>query len=561
MCEKRTNVRTAAPGQLNETGRQLFAVYGQHDQSPVLTWLPILLGLFASAIVALALCPIPRSHTLSPARALFLAVAYVTGTVGIGAGALAASGTVLGWRKSELSGWWVLPIFCSVAAWMTPLVAFYRRDSLWAALAAFVLSMFGSRLIYRYHLAIRAREMFPSSGSPITELSHTTRLTSLTFAALLLQLGVLSIVASMAHRATILIGSAIIVISLFRQTANQSQLESQFPKPVLRFSIMLGLAIILVAASLTPYLAVPSEDASSTDATEKHSIPKAAGSSAKRKASFLQSTGSWFRRFLADGPQSGAKGRLGDGASSSPRPFPSLQALFGEGETASGSESSFLKKKLNKGNSTVLVEDEAVPGIILRPKIENYVTIVPPLPTRRVFEGKPNERKADPVSIPFYGAYWFFRASEKTMPADAVELRGDADSTSFKTTDFSPISMEARQNLGSLIELSCCRAVELVISNGDRRPGTVAVELILTNTTLPGQPHQSLGIAPVNSTLRWFPGDSRPAVTEVLTFRVPAQAAIQSFDEATIRFELRSPRERWSAKIAIEKFRLIPRGL
>ena len=220
-----------------------------------------------------------------------------------------------------------------------------------------------------------------------------------------------------------------------------------------------------------------------------------------------------------------------------------------------------MKKKLNKGNWTVLVEDDAVPGIILRPKIEDYVTIVPPLPTRRVFDGQPNERRADRVSIPFYGAYWFFRAAEKTLPADAVELHGDADSTSFKTTDFSPISMEARQNFGSLIELTCCSAVELVISNGDRRPGTVAVELILTNTTLPGQPHQSLGIAPVNSTLRWFPGDNRPAVTEVLTFRVPAQAAIQSFDEATIRFELRSPRERWSAKIAIEKFRLIPRGL
>ncbi len=559
MCEKSTNVRTAAPGQLNETGRQLFAVYGQHDQSPVVTWLPILLGLFASAIVALALCPVPRSYNLSPARALFLAVAYVMETVGIGGGVLAACGTILGWRKPELSGWWVLPLFCSVAAWMTPLAAFYTRDSLWAASAGFVIAVFGSRLIYRYHLAIRAREMFPSAESQ-TGLSHTTRLMSLTFAALLLQLGVLSIVASVAHAATVLIGSAIIVISLFRQT-NQSQLESQFPKPVLRFSIMLGIAIILVAASLTPYLAVPSEDASTTDAITEHSIPKAAGSSAKRKASLLQSAGSWFRRFLANGPQSGAKGRLGDGASSSPRPYPALQALFGESETASGSAWSSLQRKLNKSNSTVLAADDAVPGIILRPKIGNYITIAPPLPTLRVFDAKSNKRRADPVSIPFYGAYWLFRASEKTLPAGAVEVRGDADSTSFKTTDFSPISMEARQNFGSLIELSCCSAVELVISNGDRRPGTVAVELILTNTTLPDQPHQSLGIAPVNSTLRWFPGDDRPAVTEVLTFRVPAQAAIQSFDEATIRFELRSPREQWSAKIAIEKFRLISRGL
>ena len=209
----------------------------------------------------------------------------------------------------------------------------------------------------------------------------------------------------------------------------------------------------------------------------------------------------------------------------------------------------------------MLVADDSYPGMILRPKIKDHVTIVPPLARRRVFDVRPNEQSEDPVSIPFYGAYWFFRTSDKTLPPDAIESHGDPASTSFKTTDYTPISMEARQNFGSLIELSCCKAIELVISNGDRRPGTVAVELILTNTTLPGKPHQSLGIAPVNSTLHWFPGDTRPPVREVLTFQVPAQPAIQRFDEVTIRFELRSPRERWSASIAIENFRLIPRGL
>src|SRR5882724_5625079 len=77
MREKGANVQTVAADQLNEPGQHLFAVYGQHDQSPVLTWLPILLGLFTSAIVALAFCPVPRSQTVSPGRALFLAVAYV----------------------------------------------------------------------------------------------------------------------------------------------------------------------------------------------------------------------------------------------------------------------------------------------------------------------------------------------------------------------------------------------------------------------------------------------------------------------------------------------------
>jgi hypothetical protein len=64
---------------------------------------------------------------------------------------------------------------------------------------------------------------------------------------------------------------------------------------------------------------------------------------------------------------------------------------------------------------------------------------------------------------------------------------------------------------------------------------------------------------PVNSSLRWIPADDRPPVIEVLSFRLPEHLAIQSFNEATIRFEMASPRERFSAKIAVQKFRLIPR--
>ena len=81
MCEKRANVETAAAGPSHEAGRQLFAVYGQNDPSPVLTWLPIFLGLLASALVALAFCPVPRSQTVSAARALFLAITDVLATV------------------------------------------------------------------------------------------------------------------------------------------------------------------------------------------------------------------------------------------------------------------------------------------------------------------------------------------------------------------------------------------------------------------------------------------------------------------------------------------------
>ena len=521
------------------------------------TRLPIYLGILTSAVVALALCPVPRSTTLSAAGALFLAATYVLATVGIGAAVFVTCGVIVAKCELEAPIWRVLPFFCCVAAWITPLAAFYARDSLWAVLAGLVLSILVSNLIYRYYPASRTVEILATSPEPQSIDPHATRRIALTFAALLLQFGAISTMASLAHLATILISCALVVISFFHQSANESQSNLRFPK-TLPVSITLGLAIILVAASMTPYLELPTDDASADSvASSRHSTPIPRRRSAK--ASFVESARSWFESFLPHNSQSGAQRKRAGGASSTNRRYPALQALFGEGNTASGSESNPGKQELNFRKSTALVAGDSEPGVILRPKVTDHVTIVPPSPMRRVFDAKPSWRTTDPVSIPFYGAYWIFKTSDKTLPSGAIDVRGDPDSIVFKTTDFSPISMEARQNFGSPIQLSCCGAIELVISNADRRPGTVRVELILTNTILPGQPHQSLGILPVNSTLHWFPGDERPPVTEVLSFRLPAQPAIQSFDEATIRFEMGSPRERWSAKIAVQKFRLIPR--
>ena len=565
MSEKCANVQTAAAGQYNEAGRRLFIAYGHHDQSSVLAWLPILLGWLASAIVALEFCPVPRSQTVSGARAVFLAVAYVVGTVGAGAFVLATCGIVAGQRRLAVSLRRMLPRFYGAAAWTTPVVAFYMRDSLWAAATALVLATLGAELIYRHHLEIGGHEMpMPSAEPQITQSSQTTNLMPLTFAALLLQLAVLFDVATMARPTSILVGIAVFLIAFSHKKAtasNQSRSLSR-PQDSVRLVITAGLATLFVGASLTPYLAVPGEGGNPANggASRERSAEESAVSSAKPKAGGVQSAGSFFRSHLTDKPQPSAQGRTANEASR-PRPYPALQSLFGNGETASVSESPSLENKSKNTTSTVLVAGDSYTGMILRPEIKDSVTLVPPVARRWVFDGKPTKRKADPLSIPFYGAYWFFRASDKTLPVNAVESRGDPALTTFKTTDFTPMSMEARQSFGSLIDLSCCRAIELVISNGDRRPGTVAVELILTNTKLPGQPRQSLGISPVNSTLRWLPGDNRPPVEEVLSFRLPTQSEIQRFDQAIIRFELRSPREEWSAKIAIKKFRLIPHGL
>ena len=121
--------------------------------------------------------------------------------------------------------------------------------------------------------------------------------------------------------------------------------------------------------------------------------------------------------------------------------------------------------------------------------------------------------------------------------------------------------MEAHQNLGSRIDLNCCSRIQVAIRNTDRYPETVSLELILTDTSLPKRPSQSLGSIKVRSTRPWGLYGDRPAVGETLTFEVPARSAINRFDEVTVVFRLDPARADFGAKIGIERFVLVPRGL
>ena len=535
----------------------MFQAYADDSRSRFWDWLPITVGLLAAAITALALCPVPRSETVSGPIALFLAFAYVAITTAVTAGALLICSVFFAKRGSGVSVRRPLALSCSLAAWFAPMVAFCERDSSWAVLMSCVVGAFGAALIHRHRFAVDADRVLSSCIEAEPVNPQDGRPLSLKFAAILLQSGALFVLASMARPAAGLAGIAAFIISLRYQAV-------VFPRPVRsRYQksrhawAAIALAMMLVAASLTPYLSVQGEDESSGDNRGSRRFPtsKANLRSDKSNTPLLRYVKSLFRASgrehspREDHPAKGDK-------PSTVAPYPVLQALFGEQKPEP--ESNFAEKKWKNKRSTALVTDESYPGMILRPTVEERFPIVPPVPRRRILELKPSSWKDDPVSIPFYGAYWYFRASDGTLPSDSIESRGDPASMSFKTTDFTPIAMEAHQSFSALIDLSCCRTVELVISNGDRRPATVTVELIVTNTRLPGKPQQSLGICSVNSSVRWSPDDNRPPVTETLNFRVPPYPAIRSFDEATVRFQMGSPRERWSAKIAILKFRLIP---
>ena len=168
---------------------------------------------------------------------------------------------------------------------------------------------------------------------------------------------------------------------------------------------------------------------------------------------------------------------------------------------------------------------DAYSGIVLWAKQQTLTPLVAPAPVLGNYR-LGISRSADPLVVPFSGVYWFFKAPDVRPPKGSREAHGSAELVTTRSTDRRPLSMEAHQNLGALIDLNCCSRIQVAIRNTDRYPETVSLELILTDTSLPKRPFQSLGGVMVKSTRPWRLYGDRPAVSETLTFAIPAHSMI-----------------------------------
>jgi len=217
-----------------------------------------------------------------------------------------------------------------------------------------------------------------------------------------------------------------------------------------------------------------------------------------------------------------------------------FQALLaGQAAIGAGTEKDGTKKE----QAAQMVGGGEFAGVILYPEAKPHTMLVPPLPSLN--RGLSLGNKSEPLSIPFFGVYWFFRPPFRRPPPGSSTMHGSTIKTVFRAVDNSRLSMEARQNFGVLIDVSCCKRIDLAIRNADPTPEMIWLELSLVNTTLVGEPALSLGKAGITAD-----------VEQTLSYAVPASPAVQKFDMAAIRFQ-RSRSER-SAKIAIDRFVLTP---
>jgi hypothetical protein len=186
------------------------------------------------------------------------------------------------------------------------------------------------------------------------------------------------------------------------------------------------------------------------------------------------------------------------------------------------------------------------PGVILLPPLKPYATLVVPAPA---LPGRLGAPVRSPVGIPFSGQYWMFRWPAERPPRRSIIRRGSTSELSFRTTDGVRLGMEAHQKLDPPVSVACCTRIDLAIRNMDPYPGTVSLELVLIDTSVAINLVQSLGRVPA--------GSASPA-EQVLSFAVPPAAALRQFDDIKVVFHRDRIRADKSARIAIERFVLVP---
>jgi hypothetical protein len=244
--------------------------------------------------------------------------------------------------------------------------------------------------------------------------------------------------------------------------------------------------------------------------------------------------------------------------------IPNLMRGPGGGDSASGDTPAGQphgmtgdgRNDLPDASAGDLANTSGFPGVILWPEIKPIPTLVAPMPQTPDGGGPPVMLR--PLSIPFSGEYWMFRWPYARPPKTSFFQRGSPAALSFSSTDHLPMQMEARHKLDQPVALSCCSAIRLEIRNADRYPGTISLELVLINNEQPGAPSLDLGHYNVTSRPDVSQDPVKP-VSETLEFPIPSTATLDSFNEFKIVFLRTRRRMDKSAKMAIDRFILLPR--
>ena len=166
-----------------------------------------------------------------------------------------------------------------------------------------------------------------------------------------------------------------------------------------------------------------------------------------------------------------------------------------------------------------------------------------------------------PVLIPFDGPYWYFQPPLNAPDDMAHVAHGRAMEVDVHSADEDTLLMEAHQVLTSAVDMSCCREIDLSVTNGDTRPGPITAVLVLRD--LNGWPVvKRVVLAPQTLTSSQMASSyGRGPVDEVLRFPLDATAKSQGlvrFDDITVMFVPQGIRRYSGTKVEVRSFTLVP---
>lgn len=465
------------------------------------SWIAIA-GLLAAGAFATFLCPIP-THYSSWTALLGAAIRNVLLVSLAGVMAVSVLSAISSGKSTFDSDRLIIEISFATL-WIAPLILFTRENSFWTIAIAVPLAVATTQLL------LPAREppetdgfgplLFSSDPGNLPLCGFHSRPYISAFAALCVQTGALAALGGQTSVGTLFVGTGVCIWT--RSHSRYSSFSDRSSVVLPQFFSRLAaitLAICFMAIGLMPYLRMT-------------------------------------------GGLSGSA-RFGGGTPwhpSSQRGHAQLVGSHTSGDVATG---------MSEGNA----------GVVLWPIKQTYTKLVAPLPTRgsETFSG----HHSNPLVIPFNGVYWYFKAPDRQPPRNSRQVHASPETVNIRSTDLRPLSIEAHEHLGTLINLNCCSKIQIAIRNADRYPDTVSLELVLINTSLPDQPSQSLGRAVVKSTRPWKIYEEPPPASETLNFTIPPGRTLRKFDEFKIVFRMDRARDNAGAKIAIDHFVLIPRTL
>lgn len=507
-------------------------------------------GFLAAAFATVLGSSLSPEHSTTALSLITRAVAYITAVFGLAT--IATQLVFLVRRKQHNPRSEDIAIHTATAAlWLPPLLMFSGQRS-WFALFIFVVfALHAARLIAFLMAAssASATESLESSTQfqPFSLLKRDVPFASSILAVFMLQGAIFAALDGRVGLAAFLYlaGTTAVVhrsFQMFRDLPTIGERSS-----TQSVSAVLIATTFLIVFSWLPYVVQGSPGGGGTSSAgtgSSHALTKSdgTGTANNKNKEGSTSTLAWLKSLFRSEPP----GSRGDSFAIAKR---MLDSTFPENSKRTDSRP---KTGLNTNIAAMMIVGPVFPGVELYPEAQPHIHIVAPPSTK----GGAGISHTDPLSIPFNGVYWFWRGPSDGPPSNSVVMHGSPSAQFFRSTDGDGMSMEAKQSLGFAVDPRTYGAIEVDIQNADPFPNSVSILLKVRNTGLPGKPIQSLGMENVVT-----PGSSEAqGATQTLRFRLPGKLAMGSFDELTVSYYLRGARSNRSARIAIERFRLVPRG-